>query len=382
MESDSRPRVAELIRRAEGGMKEHYMALTEGLIGNGMDVIALCSLSRGDRKRLSKWGATVVPFVIRGRISPIRDILAILRLARLLRRYRVDILHCHGFRAGLIGRIAALFVRCPCIYTIHNFFPKSLGKLGTMGIAWAEKRLSGITKNIITVSGALKKYTAKGLAIDPDKIKIIYNGIDPPNYIGDDHDIRQMWGIEPEEKLVGTVARLIPAKGLDVLIDAVPPVLEEFPDTKFMIVGDGPDRSNLMDKAAHLNCSKNIIFAGHSEYIWYYYEAFDIFVLPSLSEGLGISILEAMAMGKPVIATNVGGIREIIDHNRNGYLIPPGDSGELADALLFYLENEQRTYEYAKVGRAEILTKFRLEDMIRETTQTIYEVIGRQYSRC
>ena len=142
-----------------------------------------------------------------------------------------------------------------------------------------------------------------------------------------------MWGIDKGEKLVGTVARLIPAKGLDVLIDAVPMVLREFPDTKFMIVGDGPVKSALVAKASNLKCDKNIIFVGHSEYIWYYYRAFDIFVLPSLSEGLGIALLEAMAMGKPVIASDIGGIREIVKHNRNGYLVSPGNSRELANAI-------------------------------------------------
>ena len=101
MEYGSKPRVAELIRNAEGGMKEHYMTLIKGLIDSGFDVIALCRLSKKDRNRLTKWGAIVVPFTIRSRISPIRSIFTILRLARLLRKYKADILHCHGF----LGRV-------------------------------------------------------------------------------------------------------------------------------------------------------------------------------------------------------------------------------------------------------------------------------------
>jgi pyruvate/2-oxoacid:ferredoxin oxidoreductase beta subunit len=280
MEYGSKPRVAELIRNAEGGMKEHYMTLIKGLIDSGFDVIALCRLSKKDRNRLTKWGAIVVPFTIRSRISPIRSIFTILRLARLLRKYKADILHCHGFWAGFIGRIAALLARRPCIYTIHNFLPGNLGRWARRGAIWIEEMLSGITKSIIAVSGALKNHATLGLGIDPHKIRIIYNGIHLPEKIREDQDIKRMWGIDKGEKLVGTVARLIPAKGLDVLIDAVPMVLREFPDTKFMIVGDGPVKSALVAKASNLKCDKNIIFVGHSEYIWYYYRAFDIFVLP------------------------------------------------------------------------------------------------------
>ncbi|MGI5851929.1 MAG: glycosyltransferase family 4 protein [Caldicoprobacterales bacterium] len=377
MEYGSKPRVAELLRNAEGGMKEHYMALIKGLIDSGFDVIALCRLSKKDRDRLTRWGAIVVPFTIRNRFSPIRSIFAILRLYRLLRRHRVDILHCHGFWAGLIGRIAALLAGCPCIYTIHNFPPGNLGSWGRRAAARIEGILSRITKKIIAVSGALKNHATLGLGIDPEKIRIVHNGIDLPDQIKKDQDIRRVWGIDSGEKLVGTVARLIPAKGLDVLIEAVPLVLREFPNTKFMIVGDGPLKSVLMTKAANLKCGKNIIFVGHSEYIWYYYRAFDIFVLPSMSEGLGIALLEAMGMGKPVIASDVGGIKEIVKHNWNGYLVSPGDSRELANAVLFYLQNPERADEYASIGRTEIKAKFPLETMINETSQAILEAISK-----
>ena len=140
-----------------------------------------------------------------------------------------------------------------------------------------------------------------------------------------------------------------------------------------MIVGDGPEESILKKKAELLNCSENIIFTGYSEYIWYYYEAFDIFVLPSLSEGLGISILEAMAMGKPVIASRTGGIEEIIKHDWNGYLVPPKDSKELADAILYCLSNPGQTQDYADRGKREIDQKFHLENMIKKTLGVILQ---------
>ncbi|NLN40967.1 MAG: glycosyltransferase family 4 protein [Clostridiales bacterium] len=315
----SKPRIAEFIRGAKGGMKKHYIDLIKGLVDSGIEVIAICNFPSKDRSMLKKLGAVVVPFAVKDRINPIRDIWAILKLARILRRHKVDIMHCHGFRAGMIGRIAALLARCRCIYTIHNFLPMNLGKGKIKIVAWAEKILSYFTKNIITVSQALGEEITQMLGVDSQKVKVIYNGIALPEISEKGQVIREKWGVAKDEQLIGTVARLIPSKGVDTLIEAVPLVTAHYPHIKFMVVGDGPQESFLKEKAEELNCSQNIIFTGYSEYIWYYYEAFDIFVLPSMSEGLGISVLEAMGMGKPVFAYRIGGIKEIIKHDWIGY---------------------------------------------------------------
>ena len=272
-----------------------------------------------------------------------------------------------------------MLARRPCIYTIHNFLPGNLGRWARRGAIWIEEMLSGITKSIIAVSGALKNHATLGLGIDPHKIRIIYNGIHLPEKIREDQDIKRMWGIDKGEKLVGTVARLIPAKGLDVLIDAVPMVLREFPDTKFMIVGDGPVKSALVAKASNLKCDKHYICWTQRIYmvlLW----AFDIFA-PILIRGLVLpfgSILHGQA-------GNCFGYRwnkEIVKHNRNGYLVSPGNSRELANAILFYLENPYQADEYASIGRTEIMEKFPLETMINETSRVILEVIDKQYSGC
>jgi len=372
----SKPRVAEFIRRANGGMKKHYLTLITGLVDSGIEVIAICNFPSKDRRMLKKLGAVVIPFVVGDRLNLIRDIWAILKLARILRKHKVDIIHCHGFRAGMIGRIAALLARCRCIYTIHNFLPMDLGKKGKKVVAWVERILSYITKNIITVSQSLGEEATHMLGIDNQKIKVVYNGIAPPQISAKGQAIREKWGVAQDEKLVGTVARLIPSKGIDTLIKAVPLVVAHYPNIKFMVVGDGPQGSFLKEKAKALNCSQNIIFTGYTEYIWYYYEAFDIFVLPSLSEGLGISVLEAMAMGKAVIASRIGGIKEIIKHDWNGYLVKPGDSRELADAIIYYLENPYKAKEYANRAKEEVSKNFDIENMIRRTSKIIYDVIN------
>ncbi|HZJ82894.1 MAG TPA: glycosyltransferase family 4 protein [Clostridia bacterium] len=375
MASDLKPRVAQLIRLAEGGMKHHYISLIQGLLDSGIQVVALCNFPPKDMEGLEGFGATPLRFSMHSENHPLRDIHTVIRLVNILKEYRIDVLHCHGFRAGLIGRIAAFLARCNCIYTMHNFPPLGLSK-GKRQIAGnIERYLSHITGKIITVSEALKREAVDSMAIKEDKIGVIYNGISRPAGNKTLKKLRESLGIDNDQVLIGTVARLIPSKGIDVLLDAIPFVNGKYPNVKFIILGDGPEESKLRGQAIKLNCNENIIFAGYKEYIWYYYDVFDIFLLPTLSEGLGISIIEALMVGLPVISTRTGGVEEIIRHNYNGYLVPPGNSKELARAILYFLAHPEKAKEYGRRGKELVKDKFHKETMIRETLDLILDVM-------
>ncbi|NLJ41812.1 MAG: glycosyltransferase family 4 protein [Clostridiales bacterium] len=356
-------------------MKKHYLVLAEGLLDMGMDVIALCGFSTKDKVQLKDRGALVVPFPMKDTFNPVGEIRSIMKLAWLIRKHGIQILHCHGFRAGFTGRIASLLAGCNSVYTMHNYFPEGFGKRAKVIIAWVEKLLARKTKRIITVSYALKKEADENMGIDTDKMKVIYNGIASPVSTIQSQSIRDKWGVNEGEVVIGTVARLIPSKGIEVLIDAIPQIIREYPGAKFMIIGDGPIMPDLKRKAAGLKCSDRVIFSGYIKDIWSYYETFDIFVLPTLSEGLGLSIIEAMSLGKPVISTKIGGIQEVIEHNYNGYLVTPGDSEELADAILYFLSHPSLVKEYGEKGRAMANKKFNPKTMIQETSQVIYDAI-------
>jgi glycosyltransferase involved in cell wall biosynthesis len=202
-----------------------------------------------------------------------------------------------------------------------------------------------------------------------DRISVVYNGIPiPHSYDGD--NTRQYLGIGRDTILVGTIARLIPSKGIQHLLDAIPLVMRSYKDIHFVVIGDGPYEEMLKKKAIELGI-ENITFVGYVNTVWGYLDAIDIFVLPTLSEGLGISILEAMAMGKPVIASRVGGIPEIINHDDNGYLISPGDSGALAFAILYLAANPQVRKDYGQRGCRDVRAHFSVEKMVDATAKIL-----------
>ena len=173
-------------------------------------------------------------------------------------------------------------------------------------------------------------------------------------------------------------ARLIPSKGIDILLKAVPDILDENPGIRLMIVGSGPEEIKLKRLAAELGIESKVIFTGSVADIHNYYSAFDIFVLPTLSEGLGITILEAMSFGLPVLASAAGGITEVITHERNGILIEPGDINELRTALQFLLDNPAKAKQYGCRAKEDIKKTFANNRMIQETILVIKEIIRKK----
>jgi glycosyltransferase involved in cell wall biosynthesis len=356
-------------------MKEHYINLAKGLKNKGMEVTALCYFEKREMEDLRNYNIDVIPFHLRGGINLIQDLDAVMRVVKIIKEQKVDVIHCHGFKAGLVGRLAAWMTGCPCVYTVHNFLPNST-KIKKIIAVWLEKILALKTHSIITVSKALRSYEMEMLNVSGDRIKVVYNGIQMSRLQESHLDVRKKWGIKERDILVGTVARLIPSKGIDLLIQAIPEILKKYPDVKFMIVGGGPDEGRLKELAKSHHCEKNIIFTGHVKYIWYYYNAFDIFILPTLSEGLGISVLEAMASGKPVIASNTGGIPEIIEHGVNGYLIPPGSSQKIMKAILYLISQPEERARYIKAGYKTIRHNFDYETMVDRTLDILIESIN------
>lgn len=359
-------RVMEVIRKSEGGMKEHYIALVKGLINEGCNVDALCDYPEEIMVDISRSGAKVYDFGFHGELSPINDIKKIIELCTIIRSIKPDIIHCHGFKAGIIARLAGWLVGCPSVYTVHNFVLHNRGRWSSQLIKMWERFMAGKTSTIITVSQSLKNYMINEMGLNHGKIHVIYNS--RPSYkLGDRAKTRELYKIEEKEIVIGTVARLIQSKGIDLFLNAIPQILELYPKTRVMIVGSGPDEGRLHEIADNLMIADRVIFTGQVHNINDYYAALDIFILPTLSEGLGISVLEAMSLGLPVIASNTGGIPELITHKKNGYLIEPGNSENITSALIYYLQHPQQVARLGQQARIDVQSKFSIEEMIHQT---------------
>lgn len=232
------------------------------------------------------------------------------------------------------------------------------------------------TQAVITVSHALKEELVRSWGISADKIHVVHNGI--PFYKEPNADtacfaigLRRRLNIGEDAILVGTAARLIPSKGIDYFLDAIPKVLRHIKNIHFVVIGSGPYEQELKKKAERLHVQGNITFLGYVNNVMDYINAVDIFVLPSLSEGFGISVLEAMAAGKAVIASNVGGIPEIVNHDDNGYLVPPGDASELALAIAYLAANPQVRGDYGRRGCRDVRERFSVDKMVDRTADIL-----------
>jgi glycosyltransferase involved in cell wall biosynthesis len=179
----------------------------------------------------------------------------------------------------------------------------------------------------------------------------------------------------PLRRLV-TVARLRPEKGHDTLLEAAVRIVEVFPDVRLTIVGDGPLRADLEARVAGLGLEGRVRLAGHQEDVAAELREHDVFVLPSRSEAFPNSVIEAMATGLPVVASAVGGIPELVDHGRNGLLVPPGQSGELAEAVIGLLRRPSFARALGRKARVDVLTRYSFDRMVHQFEALYLAEIG------
>jgi len=289
--------------------------------------------------------------------------LNIIRLSRLLKKEKPDIVHTHGYFASVIGRLAAKKAGLPIIIThVHSTYWEYKKRHLLI-----ERYLSRCTHRIICCSEAVKNFVTGHEKIKEDKTVVIYNGVDEERFlpVQDPSPVRARLGIDRESPVVGTVSSLTPHKGQKYLIQAAAKIREKYPATRFLIVGDGPLRRSLEEQALELSLQSSLIFTGARRDIPDLLSLMDIFVLPSSSrEGLGIAIIEAMAMEKPTVATDIGGIPEVVQDGETGLLVRPGDSAALAKAIIELIDNPDRAKAMGKKGRNRFAQKFTRKTML------------------
>lgn len=289
---------------------------------------------------------------------------SVLRVYREIKRGQWDLVHCHGFQGGAVGRAAAVMARVPAIVTIHN----TLQVVGParFGARLAESWMRDKTAWWVTVSAYLRNYAWKELGIPEARTAVIANGVQMPAEI-------PPWQQQP---VLGTVARLIPAKGIDIFIRAVQLLRPEIPELKANIIGDGPEARRLKALTADLGLEGTVEFLGYREDVAEQLKKMAVFVLPTRSEGLGISVLEAMSMGVPVIATAVGGIPELVRHNHTGILVRRDEHGAIARAVRQLLRDRERTEAMRRAAFDNTKRNFSSESMFQRTYSLYQQVVN------
>jgi len=296
-------------------------------------------------------------------------------VAKICRENKINIVHTHGWAGGLYaGVIGARLAAVDCVINgEHGVF--SLKKRQIR----AQKILFGMTDVLLSVSEDLKKDIIRIFSIRPDKILPIVNGVDTERFKSDvvmRQSIRNEFGFADNEIVIGSVGRLVQIKDYKSLIESCALLIKAGQNIKVLLVGDGDQRKNLHELAVLHRIEKKVIFAGQRDDIPNLLNAMDIFVLPSIDEGLSNTILEAMSAGKPVIATNVGGNREIITDRLTGMLITPQKPQEITLAIRSLLLDGKLFEAISKAGAANIREKFSMERMISR-----YDELYRSYLR-
>jgi glycosyltransferase involved in cell wall biosynthesis len=299
--------------------------------------------------RMEESGVRVVRIPCRGRI----DRQTVRAIREILISDDISLLHCHGYKADIYGYLAARKLRLPKVATRHSQTAKHCG-LAVQAYEFLDHQFLRYFDSLIAVSEAIADETRQ-IGIAPQKIFTIPNGIDPLPFGSVSLEKQSSIGSEIR---VGTVGRLIERKGIDYFLKAAGLIQIEFPLAHFVIVGDGPYRGTLERLARDLGIEGNLSFDGTRTDMPCVYNSFDIFVLPSLEEGLPVTILEALASQCPVVATAVGAIPEVIVTGQTGILIRPGEIEELAGAIRSLLLDSELRRRLGKNGQTLIHERY------------------------
>ncbi|MFH0754192.1 MAG: glycosyltransferase [Candidatus Omnitrophota bacterium] len=271
-------------------------------------------------------------------------------LHRALKEYRVDLLHTHFIDSDLLGVCAANAVGIPVVSHVHSFpFPQNIRQ------ALRYRLMSPFMKKIIPVSKAVQACVASRTGIGAQKFRVIPNGADLARFsfrvsVADQAGLRSRWGVEPGDVLVGTVTRFEADKSVDTLLRSVPLMLVRYPKIKVMIVGYGFLEKPLRALCESLGLAGRVIFTGRQVDVPLYLSVMDVFVLTAVEEAFGLSLLEAMAAGKPVVAADAGALPDLASGGC-GLLFKPRDPGSLADTVLRLLDNPALAKELSISGR-------------------------------
>ena len=318
----------------------------------------------------------VLPALVR-RLSFIKDLLALISIYLLIRQIRPHIAHTHTSKAGALGRLAACLAGVPVVvhtphgHIFHSYYGPAITKIFVI----AERILSFMTDKIIALTDRERDEHLEERIASIEKYIIVHSGVILKNLLDmsfDTEAVKKRYGIPQDCNVIGVIGRLVPIKGHKYLISAIKRIIKEFDNTVFVFVGDGYLESKLERQAESIGVRKNIIFTGWRSDVAEILDIFDVLVLPSLNEGMGKVLVEGMALGKPIVASRVGGIIDLVKNGENGILVPPRDPDALEEAILKLLRNNNLARELGKDGKAKVYPEYDALVMVRQI-EDLYE---------
>jgi len=350
-----------------GGAERQVVDLAVALQRSGQEGTVACSVAGDLSGALEEAEIPVRPLLDRlakRRLSPTYA----WRLRRLLREERFDLVHAHIYASVVAAAIATRGTGVPLVITEHTE-----ASWQTWRARWVSRWVYGRVERIIAVSTPIRRRLIERDGVHPDHIAIVPNAVaSAPEPLPDSLPAELR-----ERPLVGVIARLQPEKGVANFLRAAARVAPLLPHAHFVIAGDGPLRQELVALAEDLLPSDRVHFLGFRSDASALMKSLDVLVVPSLTEGSPLVTLEAMAAGTPVVASAVGGIPDQVRHDKEGLLVPPGDTGAMGEAILDLLRDPDRARRLGEAGRRRATSEFGHAAMMRRIVDVYLEVLGR-----
>lgn len=355
-----------------GGAERQMVLLTKFLDPRKYNILLACSKNHS----LDEFAAqfeSIGKKVFRLNVIHKHDPRHYFQLKKIIKENGISLLHAHVWNPASCryAYLAAKSEKIPLVITEHD--PGEISKLKTLIKKYLIKNVSAV----IAISEENKKFLSEAYPRLKDKITVVHNGIDIDefeqklsNFTEREKYRKEIFLTKPRDKIILCVAELHPRKGIKYLIEALAKIEDE--NLRLIVVGDGQQKRELEKLAKNLGVAEYVKFLGQRNDVPQLMASADIFILPSLREAFGLVLLEAMIAKLPIISTNSGGVPEIIEHNKNGFLVPPENSNALAEAIKILLANEELNKKIIQAGYEKVYEKFNAKTMV-ERTSAVYD---------
>jgi glycosyltransferase involved in cell wall biosynthesis len=352
-----------------GGITSYVLTLATGLKKRGHNVY-IASSGGALLSRFTAEGIIYIPIPIRTKQEvSLKILFSMFKLSGFIKQNNINLAHSNSRTTQVLACLLQRRLGIPHISTCHGFFKKKFFR--KIFPCWGKK--------VIAISESVKEHLIKDFRVDEKNIVIIHNGIDIERFreprTEDRGPRKKNLGLG-DGPVVGIVARLSDVKGHIYLIEAMAQVLKNIPDAQLLIVGDGKMKQELLSLTLRLGIEKSVFFIPSVLDTQEVLSLMDIFVMPSLKEGLGLALMEAMARGLAVIGSDIGGIRSLIKDGLNGLLVKPADAASLSNAILELLQDEDRAKSLGEAARVFIKENFSQEKMVLKTEEVYLECVG------
>ncbi len=351
-----------------GGVVSYLLTLCREYVGKGHEVF-LVSSGGSLIDEFTKAGVITITAAVgtKSVIDP-RIYFEVPRLVKLIREKQIHIIHSHTRVAQFLGQVLSFFSGIPYVATCHGFYKTH----------WFRRTFPCWGKAVVAISPPVRQHLINDFKVPAEKIFLINNGVDLQLFQMVNEQARKEMRLKfnlTRTPILGMVSRLADVKGHSVLLDAMPTIIKKFPQVVLFIAGDGKMKGKLLAQTKRLGIEQSVIFASVFNTSGTVLTLFDVFVMPSLDEGFGLSGIEAQAAGIPLVASNVGGIPIFVSHEKTGLLVEPKDSQALATAILRFLHNPDLAKQIALQARKFVEENFSVEVTATKTIEMYQKVL-------